>query len=30
VVTGTLRARYNSTEADIGNIIVVDELASVP
>lgn len=30
IVTGTFVARYNSTAADIGNIIIVNELASVP
>jgi hypothetical protein len=30
IVTGTFRARYNATKADIGNIIVVNTVASVP
>lgn len=30
IVTGTFRARYNATKADIGNILIVNELANVP
>ncbi len=30
IVTGTFLARYNATAADAGNILVVNELASVP
>jgi hypothetical protein len=30
ILTGTFRAGYNATAADIGNIIVVNELATIP
>jgi hypothetical protein len=30
IVTGTLRARYNATKQAFGNIIVVNELATIP
>jgi len=30
IVTGTFRARYNATKADIGEIIVVNLLATIP